>query len=64
MQIIEVNEQNVEKTGFFCLMSRKKAAGYEKKLEWLKVRFAEGMRIKMLDLSEGGRGFIEYIPGE
>jgi len=64
MKIIDVTAENVDETGFFCLMSRKKSDGYQRKLKWLKARFEEGLRIKMLDLSEGGRGFIEYIPGE
>ncbi len=63
MNIIDVNLENVAETGFFCLMSRRKSAGYQRKLRWLEARFAEGLQIKMLDLSEGGRGFIEYIPG-
>ena len=64
MRIIDVTADNVEETGFFCLMSRRKSDGYRRKLSWLKARFDEGLRIKMLDLSQGGRGFIEYIPGE
>jgi hypothetical protein len=64
MRIIDVTADNVEETGFFCLMSRMKSAGYQRKLRWLRARFEEGLRIKMLDLSQGGRGFIEYIPGE
>jgi len=64
MRIIDVTPNNVDETGFFCLMSRRKSDGYQRKLKWLKARFEEGLRIKMLDLSEGGRGFIEYIPGE
>ena len=64
MRIITVTPENVEEIGFFCLMSRRKSDGYQRKLRWLKARFEEGLRIKMLDLSEGGRGFIEYIPGE
>jgi hypothetical protein len=64
MRIIDVTADNVEETGFFCLMSRRKSTGYRRKLEWLRARFVEGLRIKMLDLSQGGRGFIEYIPGE
>jgi GNAT superfamily N-acetyltransferase len=43
-------------------MSKKKSEGYGRKLNWLKDRMAEGMRIKLLKLPE--RGFIEYIPGE
>ena len=47
---------------FFCYMIKRKTDGFQRKLNWLKARFAEGMRIKMLELPE--RGFIEYIPGE
>jgi hypothetical protein len=38
-------------------MSKKKAPGYKNKLDWLKGRFAEGLKIKMLELPN--RGFIE-----
>lgn len=64
MNIIDVNQENVDLTGFFCNMSKKKSEGYQRKLRWIKSRFAEGMKIKMLNLSQGGRGFIEYMPGE
>ena len=60
--LIDVNESNVSETGFFCYMSKRKSPGYRRKLDWLKLRFAEGMKIKML--GQGQRGFIEYIPGE
>lgn len=61
-QLIEVNEGNVTETGFYCYMSKKNTEGYRRKLDWIKARFAEGLKIKMLKLPE--RGFIEYIPGE
>jgi GNAT superfamily N-acetyltransferase len=61
-RILDVAVSNVENTGFFCFMSKKKSEGYQRKLRWLKDRFDEGLRIKMLELPE--RGFIEYIPGE
>ena len=64
MNIIDVDENNVAALGFFCKMSDKKNPGYARKQKWLKERFGEGLRIKMLDLRMGGRGFIEYIPGE
>lgn len=64
MEIIDVGPDNVERTGFFCKMSQPKSAGYRRKLAWLEKRFTEGLAIKMLDLSAGGRGFVEYIPGE
>ncbi len=62
IQIIDVNAKNVSETGFFCYMSKRKTEGFRRKLAWVKERFAEGMRIKMLQLPL--RGFIEYIPGE
>jgi hypothetical protein len=64
MRIIDVDRQNVAKMGFFCKMSQKKCDGYQRKLKCLESRFSEGLKIKMLDLSQGGRGFIEYIPGK
>ena len=62
IELIDVNANNVEKTGFFCCMSKPQSAGYRQKLDWLRARFAEGLKIKMI--AHGGRGFIEYIPGE
>jgi GNAT superfamily N-acetyltransferase len=62
MNILDVNETNVDSRGFFCYMSKKKSIGYQRKLAWLEDRFAEGLRIKILELPD--RGFIEYIPGE
>jgi GNAT superfamily N-acetyltransferase len=61
-EIIDVRARNVGETGFFCYMSKRKTEGWRKKLLWLKARFAEGLKIKMLRLPE--RGFIEYVPGE
>jgi GNAT superfamily N-acetyltransferase len=60
--IIDVNSDNVSETGFFCRMSRSQSEGNQRKYEWLKARFAEGMRMKLLPLPL--RGYIEYIPGE
>jgi len=62
MNILDVTAENVEDLGFFCYMSKKKSVGYKRKMQWLKDRFSEGMRIKLLELPN--RGFIEYIPGE
>jgi len=61
-EIVTVDRSNVEETGFFCYMSKRKSEGYLRKLNWVKARLDEGMRIKMLKLPE--RGFIEYISGE
>ncbi len=61
-KLIEITAENVAEKGFFCYMSKAQSAGYQRKLNWLKARFTEGMRIKMYELPQ--RGFIEYIPGE
>jgi ribosomal protein S18 acetylase RimI-like enzyme len=61
VEIITVDRSNIEETGFFCYMSKRKSEGFRRKLAWVKARFDEGLRIKMLKLPE--RGFIEYIPG-
>jgi GNAT superfamily N-acetyltransferase len=64
IEIITVDDTNIAQYGFFCYKSKPKSHGYQKKLDWLQQRIAEGLRIKIL--YENGRsvGFIEYIPGE
>ncbi len=63
-EIVTVDRSNVDQYGFFCYKSKPKSEGYGRKLDWLKQRFAEGMKIKII--YEDGRsvGFIEYTPGE
>jgi GNAT superfamily N-acetyltransferase len=61
-EVLDVRADNVAEMGFFCYMSKRKSPGYGRKFDWVRSRFAEGLRIKMLRLPE--RGFIEYIPGE
>jgi GNAT superfamily N-acetyltransferase len=63
-RLVTVGTANVDELGFFCYLSKRKSEGYQRKLRWLKDRFAEGMKIKMI--LEAGRpvGFIEYIPGD
>ncbi|MFX1601294.1 MAG: GNAT family N-acetyltransferase, partial [Promethearchaeota archaeon] len=45
-----------------------KEVGYQNKVKWIKERFKEGLKYKLLLVKEGeretSRGFIEYIPGE
>ncbi len=64
-EIKTVDASNMDETGFFCYMSKRKEAGYKQKHDWLEARFAEGMKIKILH-ENGTRdtAFIEYIPGE
>jgi GNAT superfamily N-acetyltransferase len=64
-ELITIDADNVDKRGFFCYMSKRKAPGYLQKRAWLEERFGEGLKIKVLHVP-GGRdtGFIEYLPGE
>jgi hypothetical protein len=64
-KIIDVNPSNISSYPARCLMSPKDRS-YEYKIEWLKKRFSEGLKIKQLymDGSDTCHGFIEYVPGE
>lgn len=63
-QLVTVNESNVDKLGFFCVQN-KKHPGYISKRRWLRDRFSEGLRIKLIRTAEEKTaGFLEYIPGE
>jgi len=64
-EIKTVDASNVDETGFFCYMSKRREPGYKQKRDWLEARFAEGLKIKIIH-ETGGRdtAFIEYIPGE
>ena len=69
-RIVDINKANIGEYGLFCLQSKKNTEGYKKKVAWVKERFNEGLRVKLLLVNEGAkrgfrtRGFIEYIPGE
>lgn len=65
--VIDIDRENIAQysPGPTCFLNPKHE-GAQKRLEWLKKRFSEGLKIKLL-YSEGDRkvaGFIEYIPGE
>jgi GNAT superfamily N-acetyltransferase len=63
-KIIDLNLDNV--TGFgLCGYKNIKQEGYKRKTDWLKKRFKEGMKVKILESPEDGTvGMIEYVPGE
>jgi GNAT superfamily N-acetyltransferase len=69
-KIIDVNETNIDEYDLFCHKSKKNKNGYRNKVRWIKDRFKEGLRLKLLLINEGkkrgfkSRGFIEHIPGE
>ncbi|MBN1813073.1 MAG: GNAT family N-acetyltransferase [Anaerolineae bacterium] len=64
VEIITVDADNVDEQRFFCYKSKPKTEGYRRKLAWLRERFAEGMKIKIVYEDERSVGFVEYIPGE
>ncbi len=64
VEIIDVNAENVNKYGFFCMRSKPKSDGYQNKLRWLKGRFKEGLKLKIIQENGRQKGFIEYIPGK
>ena len=62
--IIDTTAENVGKYGV-CSYKDARQEGFCRKIEWMKARQHEGLRIKTL-YSETGKaqGMIEYIPGE
>lgn len=64
LQIVDTNATSIQNFGF-CGYKNIKQEGYRRKLDWLKQRFTEGMKFKVLHSdSSGAAGFIEYVPGE
>jgi len=65
MKIVDINSKNISQYPAVCFLNPKNE-GYLKKLEWLKGRFYEGLKIKQLYLENERKcnGFIEYISGE
>ncbi|WGM89978.1 MAG: YoaP domain-containing protein [Candidatus Bathyarchaeum tardum] len=64
VKLIDITLDNVCEYGV-CGYKNIKNKGLQRKVEWLKARFSEGLKIKsMLTESDGTQGLIEYIPGE
>jgi GNAT superfamily N-acetyltransferase len=64
IEIIDTNADNICEYGF-CGYKSIKQEGYKRKIGWLKKRFSEGMKFKVLfSAKDGSVGFIEYIPGK
>jgi GNAT superfamily N-acetyltransferase len=62
-QIIETNAENVGGCGF-CWYKPGRSLGHRRKTAWLKERYAEGLRFKVLRSRRfGDIGMIEYAPG-
>jgi hypothetical protein len=62
--LVKVGPQNLPECGIGCLTNPKNP-GYSCKVEWLRERFADGLRF-LLFRDEKGKplGLLEYVPGE
>ncbi|NIN00244.1 MAG: GNAT family N-acetyltransferase [candidate division Zixibacteria bacterium] len=64
VKIVDINLNNISGFGL-CGYKNVKQEGYKRKTDWLKKRFKEGMKVKILDSPQDGSvGMIEYVPGE
>lgn len=64
LQIIDVDADTVANYSL-CFFKNIRQEGYRRKIEWLKKRFTEGLKLSLLYSEEQGAvGSIEYIPGE
>jgi L-amino acid N-acyltransferase YncA len=62
-EVVDTNADNIGGCGF-CGYKSGKNEGHRRKLDWLKNRYAEGLRFKVLRSREfGDVGMIEYAPG-
>ena len=60
VEIIDTNTDNILEYGV-CRYKDIKRAGYLEKIGWLRQRFLEGMKIKILySDKDGTQGMIEY----
>ncbi len=61
--ILCANAENIGGCSF-CGCTNPNNEGYRRKADWLKKRYAEGLRLKVLRSREfGDIGMIEYAPG-
>ncbi len=65
-KIVTIDESNMGLHPQFICFINPKHPLYSMKVEWMKQRFQEGMRIKLLyeESVKTPLGFIEYVPGE
>jgi len=64
LELIDTNADNIYNYKL-CFYKDAKQEGYRLKAEWLKQRFIEGLKYKVLcSANEGVVATIEYIPGE
>jgi hypothetical protein len=64
VQIIDTSSENIRSYGF-CGYQNPENEAHIAKSEWLRKRYKEGLKLKILQSdSDGSVGMIEYIPGE
>jgi N-acetylglutamate synthase-like GNAT family acetyltransferase len=63
IEIIDTNATTIRDHGF-CGFRDAAHEGYKRKTDWLRKRFAEGLKFKILQVDGVDAGMIEYIPGE
>ncbi len=64
-QIIDLNPGNLPEYGICGYKDVKKHKELQKKIEWVREYYPEGLRIKAVIAEDGSyQGMIEYIPGE
>ncbi|MEZ5197461.1 MAG: hypothetical protein R2764_14015 [Bacteroidales bacterium] len=63
LKIYEVTGLNALKETLFCVKNPK-YDGFQLKLDWLRQRWKEGLKLKILKKGKDKIGFIEYTPGE
>lgn len=65
INIIDVTPDNIFRFAPTCFLNPENK-GYQTKLKWLRKRFSEGLKIKLLHFGKEKKcqGFIEYVPGE
>lgn len=64
VETVDTNADSIGEYGF-CGYRSIKQEGYRRKTDWLKKRFSEGMKFKVLySAKDGAVGFIEYVPGK
>lgn len=62
--IIDTNDENILDFGV-CGYKSLKRPGFPEKVDWLKDRLSEGLKLKtLLSENDGAQGMIEYLPGE
>jgi L-amino acid N-acyltransferase YncA len=63
IEIIDTNASTICNHGF-CGFRDPTNEGYQRKTAWLKRRFAEGLKFKVLHVDGVDAGMIEYVPGQ